>query len=158
MSPHKENLCYIGCKISFVTIYALCREMCFVAIYALLCGEKFIQKFSMWRKNDKYEVWSLGMSNPKVESQQISKLLDPFWKTINFWWLIGGKGESEGGDILESIQAYSDSSNWEDGEASLCVNVSACARGWAKKAETETETWDILLFMHRVQGSSDPRI
>ena len=32
------------CKISFVTIYALCREICFVAICALLCGEKFIQK------------------------------------------------------------------------------------------------------------------
>ena len=37
-------------KISFVKIYALCREIRFVVIYALLCGEKFIQKISMWRK------------------------------------------------------------------------------------------------------------
>jgi len=43
-------------KISFVKIYQLCREIRFVVIYALLCGEKFIQKISMWRKNDKYEV------------------------------------------------------------------------------------------------------
>ena len=43
-------------KISFVKIYQLCREIRFVEIYALLCGEKFIQKFSSWRKNDKYEV------------------------------------------------------------------------------------------------------
>ena len=44
-------------KISFVK-NELCREIRFVVIYALLCGEKFVQKFSMWRKNDKYEVWS----------------------------------------------------------------------------------------------------
>ena len=41
-----QNLCYFLEKISFVKIYALCREIHFVAIYALLCGEKFIQKFS----------------------------------------------------------------------------------------------------------------
>ena len=35
-------------KISFVKIYALCREIHFVAIYAFLCGEKFIQNFSLW--------------------------------------------------------------------------------------------------------------
>ena len=29
-------------KISFVKIYALCRKIHFVVIYALLCGEKFI--------------------------------------------------------------------------------------------------------------------
>ena len=69
MLPHKENLCYIGCKISFVTIYALCREMCFVAIYALLCGEKIIKKFSMLRKNDKYEV--CAQINGLWEKQQI---------------------------------------------------------------------------------------
>ena len=44
-------------KSVFFKIYELCREIRFVVIYALLCGEKFIQKFSMWRKNDKYEVW-----------------------------------------------------------------------------------------------------
>ena len=45
------------CKISFVIIYTLCREICFVTIYAFLCGEKLSQNFSLWRKNDKYEVW-----------------------------------------------------------------------------------------------------
>ena len=33
-----------------------CCEICFVAICAFLCGEKFIQKFSQWRKNDKNQV------------------------------------------------------------------------------------------------------
>jgi len=44
-----QNLCYFLEKIS--------REIHFVAIYALFCVEKCIQKFSSWRKNDKYEVW-----------------------------------------------------------------------------------------------------
>ena len=44
-------------KISFVKIYALCCEIPFVVIYALLCGGKFIQRFCMWRKNDKYQGW-----------------------------------------------------------------------------------------------------
>ena len=33
-------------KISFVTIYTLCHEICFVIIYALLCEEKLSQHFS----------------------------------------------------------------------------------------------------------------
>ena len=43
-----QNVCYFLEKISFVKIYALCREIHFVAIYAFLCGEKFIQNFSSW--------------------------------------------------------------------------------------------------------------
>ena len=35
-----------------------CRQICVVAINALLRGEKFIPKLSMCRKNDKYEVWT----------------------------------------------------------------------------------------------------
>ena len=35
---------------------SFCREICFVAIYALLCGEKLNQRLRMWWKNDKYEV------------------------------------------------------------------------------------------------------
>ena len=44
------------CNIGFVAIYVLLWQICFVAIYALLCGEKIIQKLHMWRKNDKYQV------------------------------------------------------------------------------------------------------
>ena len=43
-------------KFGFVVIYAVCREICFDVIYALLCGEKLNQRLRMWRKNDKYEV------------------------------------------------------------------------------------------------------
>ena len=40
-----QNLCYfLRKKTVFVKIYELCREIRFVVIYALLCGEKFIQK------------------------------------------------------------------------------------------------------------------
>ena len=62
-----QNLCYFLEKISFLKIYALCREIHFVAIYTLLCGKKFIQKFSSWRKNDKYDVceWVWYLSNSK---------------------------------------------------------------------------------------------
>ena len=45
------------CNIGFVAIYVLLWQICFVAIYALLCGEKIIKKLRMWRKNDKYQVW-----------------------------------------------------------------------------------------------------
>ena len=33
-----------------------CRKIRFVAIYALLRGEKFSQKLCLWRKKDKYHV------------------------------------------------------------------------------------------------------
>ena len=37
-------------KKGFVVIYAVCREICFDVIYALLCGEKLNQRLGMWRK------------------------------------------------------------------------------------------------------------
>ena len=46
------------CKI---IIYTLCREICFVAIYALLCGERLSQNFSLWRKNFPVENFQLSM-------------------------------------------------------------------------------------------------
>ena len=48
----EENVATYGkfmlfsCKMSFVTIYTFYREICFVAIYAFLCGEKLSQNFS----------------------------------------------------------------------------------------------------------------
>ena len=59
MSTHMQNLCYFVIKSVFLQSTQFCREICRVVIYALLCGEKFIKKFSMWRKNDKYEVCSV---------------------------------------------------------------------------------------------------
>ena len=44
------------CKIGVVAIYALLSQICFVVIYAFLCGDKINQKLRMWRTNDKYEV------------------------------------------------------------------------------------------------------
>ena len=35
-----------------------CRKICFVAIYALLRGEKLSKKLCPWRKKDKYDVWA----------------------------------------------------------------------------------------------------
>ena len=59
-SPYMQNLCYFIEKISFVKIYALCRDIHFVAIYALLCGEKFIQQISSWRK---WQIWGLAQGS-----------------------------------------------------------------------------------------------
>ena len=42
-------------KIIFLAIYAVLLRF-FVAIYALLCGEKLSQKLCLWRKKDKYHV------------------------------------------------------------------------------------------------------
>ena len=45
------------CKITpFLQFTLFCREICFVAIYAFLRGEKLSQKLCPWRKNDKYQV------------------------------------------------------------------------------------------------------
>ena len=50
------TLCCFVKKLVLSWITPFCRKFCFVAIYALLCGEKLNQRFHMWRKNDKYEV------------------------------------------------------------------------------------------------------
>ena len=44
---------------SFMRFTLFCREICFVAIYALWRGEKLGQQFCLWRKKDKYQVWDL---------------------------------------------------------------------------------------------------
>ena len=38
-------------------IYAVLSRNMFLAIHALLRGDKFNKKLCPWRKNDKYEVW-----------------------------------------------------------------------------------------------------
>jgi hypothetical protein len=52
------NLCCFVVKLILSRFTHFCRKICFVAIYALLCGEKLNQKLPLWRKNDKYEVWA----------------------------------------------------------------------------------------------------
>ena len=70
------------CKISFVIIYTFCSEICFVTIYALLCGDKLSQNFSVWRKNDKYEVWwwpylwsSIPSDGPRPHTSEYQALI-----------------------------------------------------------------------------------
>ena len=78
-------------KIGFVVIYAVCREICFDAIYALLCGEKLNQRLRMWRKNDKYEVWASERKcwcmifKKYIKSIQLNTLI------LFSVWLCGGK-------------------------------------------------------------------
>ena len=67
------------CKIGFVAIYTLLSQICFVAIYALLCGEKINQKLRVWRKNEKYEVrktviWQSCSNRSKNEVPQSARL------------------------------------------------------------------------------------
>ena len=50
-----EKICHVEIflhmrKISFMRFMLFCREICFVAIYTLLCGEKLNQKLCQWRK------------------------------------------------------------------------------------------------------------
>ena len=52
------DLCCFVVKLVLLWFTHFCRKICFVAIYALLCGEKLNQKLPLWRKNDKYEVWT----------------------------------------------------------------------------------------------------
>ena len=51
---HFMLFCY---KISFfLQLTPSCREICIVANYALLRGEKWNQKLCLWRKDYKYQV------------------------------------------------------------------------------------------------------
>ena len=50
-------------NLSFMRFTLFCREICFVAIYALWHGEKMGQRFCLWRKKDKYQVWSWVIQN-----------------------------------------------------------------------------------------------
>ena len=49
---HKSR-CFVV-KSLLLPFTLFCCERCFVAIYALLCGEKLNQKLCLWRKKDKY--------------------------------------------------------------------------------------------------------
>ena len=48
------------CKISIFAIYAVCREICFGTIYALLRGEKLSQKIGPVEK--KWQIWGMMLS------------------------------------------------------------------------------------------------
>ena len=52
----------------FLAIYAVLSQNWFVAIYALLCGANFSQKYCPWRKNDKYQVWGRRQCCPVTSS------------------------------------------------------------------------------------------
>ena len=50
-------------KMGFLWFTPFCCKICFVAIYALLCGEKWNQILHMWRKNYKYQVCIISASS-----------------------------------------------------------------------------------------------
>ena len=54
---------YFVAKSVFLQFTLFCREISFGTIYALLRGEKFSQKLCPWRKNDKYEVCIINISD-----------------------------------------------------------------------------------------------
>ena len=56
MLPHKENLCYNGCKISFVTINALVRNV-FCRNLRTFVWRKICQKIFYVEK--KWQIWGL---------------------------------------------------------------------------------------------------
>ena len=53
---HIWHVCDVENVSTYLQFMHFCCEVCFVAIYALSCGEKFNKKMPLWRKNDKYEV------------------------------------------------------------------------------------------------------
>ena len=79
MSPHMYNLCCFVVKLILSRFAHFCRKICFVAIYALLCGEKLNQKLPPWRKNDKYEV-CLWLSLDQREQFWWANILTNCWQ------------------------------------------------------------------------------
>ena len=81
---HIWKICATFCKISFVMIYTVCREICLIAIYALLSGEILCQNFTLWRKNDKYEVWFFSLVTFQLVPEIFLLLLNEIVLT-SFW-------------------------------------------------------------------------
>ena len=81
---HIWKICATFCKISFVMIYTVCREICLIAIYALLSGEILCQNFTLWRKNDKYEVWFFSLVAFQLVPEIFLLLLNEIVLT-SFW-------------------------------------------------------------------------
>ena len=54
-----QNSCCFVVKSVLLPYTLFCCERYFVAIYALLCGEKFNQKLCLWRKMDKYQLCAI---------------------------------------------------------------------------------------------------
>ena len=63
MYPQMYNLCFFVVKSVLWQFTLFCREISFVAIYALLCGENVNHRLRMWRKYDKYEVCFEGIDH-----------------------------------------------------------------------------------------------
>ena len=61
-----------------------CCKICFVAIYALLCGEKLNQKLCLWRKKDKYQVWADVLKSKKRGFSPVTKIAK--WLPIALEW------------------------------------------------------------------------
>ena len=58
------------CDVENVAIYAK-----FATIYALSRGEKMSPKVHLWRKNDKYEVWTTAKKIPKMILKEMTCML-----------------------------------------------------------------------------------
>ena len=68
ISPHMYNLSCFVVKLVLLRFTHFCREICFVAIYALQCGEKFNQKLPLWRKMTNIRYGLVGVKNSLLES------------------------------------------------------------------------------------------
>ena len=71
------------CKITFWRFTLFCRDF-FVAIYALLCGEKLSQKLCLWRKKDKYDVWNVHTETLHMMHKKIARCIWPY-NTMLTW-------------------------------------------------------------------------
>ena len=60
--------CWFIAKSGLLPFTLYWRKIYFVAIHALLCGDKFIQKLCLWRKKDKYQVWSWVIQNLNLKN------------------------------------------------------------------------------------------
>ena len=68
--PNKLTFFLAKSVLSQFTLF--CREIYFVAISALLCGEKLNQKLCLWRKKDKYHVCILQLSSIQGDARHVS--------------------------------------------------------------------------------------
>ena len=64
-------------KIIFLQITLFCREICFVTIYALLCGEKWSKKLQIKKlRNMRYELWCI-VKTKKDPERRTYNILPP---------------------------------------------------------------------------------
>ena len=131
-SPH-----FFVAKSVLLQFTLFCRKICFVAIYALLCGEILNQNLCLWRKKDKYQVWYRGGNflGRWASFIQFVKILSSsqFWDISRHSERITNKYPIWGNPFKQQREIWrmiSSNGNWSAPNSQVSMREKACNALW----------------------------